>query len=80
MLDKLIILLIDRLAAWAIGKQLFAAAVDAVQRWAGDVDLNGDGKKGAVLDELKALGYVFTARAGNFLVELALQKVERLGK
>jgi len=78
MSNRLVIFFIDRLAAWLIGKRLFADAVAAVQRWAGDVDLDGDGKKGAVLDELRAAGYVFTVRLGNFLIELALQKVARL--
>jgi hypothetical protein len=76
-MDKLIITLVTKLAHWVLGKKFFNAVYAAVEKFDGVLDLNGDGKKEAVLDEVVKLGYTFGKRQFNRAVELALIIVER---
>lgn len=76
-MDALIVALVRRLAAWVVGKAFFAAVLKAVARFDGALDLDGDGKKEAVLEELAGAGLVFGKRQFNRAVEWALVIVER---
>ena len=76
-MDALIIALVNKLAQWVLGKKFFLAVLSAVAKFDGVLDLNGDGKKEAVFDELVKFGYVFGKRQFNRAVELALIIVER---
>lgn len=76
-MDALIVALVNRLASWVLGKKFFQAVLAAVTKFDGVLDLNGDGKKEAVFDELVKFGYTFGKRQFNRAVELALIIVER---
>lgn len=76
-MNTLIIALVNRLADWLVGKDFFKRVLDLVSRYDGRVDLNGDGKKEAVWNELKACGVLFGTRAFNLAIELALAIVVR---
>lgn len=77
MIDALIIALCNRLAAWAVGKAFFRQVLDLVSLMDGRFDLDGDGKKEAVLVELGKAGLLFGKRQVNRAIELALIIVER---
>lgn len=76
-MDALIIALVNRLAAWAVGKAFFGQVLNLVALMDGRFDLDGDGKKEAVLIELSKAGVLFGKRQFNRAVELALIIVER---
>lgn len=76
-MNALIIALVNRLAAWAVGKAFFGQVLALVSLFDGRLDLNGDGKKEAVLIELVNAGVLFGQRQFNRAVELALIIVER---
>lgn len=76
-MDTLIIALVNRLAAWAVGTTFFRQVLELVRQFDGSVDLDGDGKKEAVLTELTKAGILFGKRQFNRAIELALIIVER---
>lgn len=76
-MDALIIALVNRLAGWILGKKFFSAVLAAVSQFDGVLDLDGDGKKEAVFDELVKYGYIFGKRQFNRAVEMALIIIER---
>lgn len=76
-MDALIVALVKRLSALIVGKPFFAAVLAAVERFDGAMDLDGDGKKSAVMDELLGAGLIFGRRQFNRAVEWALVIVER---
>lgn len=76
-MDTLIIALVNKLAHWVLGKKFFQAVLAAVAKFDGVLDLDGDGKKEAVFDELVKFGYIFGKRQFNRAVEMALIIVER---
>lgn len=70
-MDTLIAVLITRLAAWRVGSSFFRVVYDAVSRFDNCVDLDGDGKKEKVIEELVGLGIKFGQRQANLAIELA---------
>lgn len=76
-MDALVIAVVKRLAAWAVGVPFFARVLDLVSQFDGRVDLDGDGKKEAILVELTNAGVLFGKRQFNRAIELALIIVER---
>lgn len=76
-MDALIIALVTKLANWTIGKPFFAKVLSLVEIMDGRFDLDGDGKKEAILTELTKAGMVFGRRQFNRAVEMALIIVER---
>jgi hypothetical protein len=77
MLDSLVAALINRLAAWLVGASFFRTVLDAVSYFDGRIDLDGDGKKEAVIQELTSLGILFGRKQINLAIELAVQLLER---
>lgn len=77
LLDKILEALINRLAAWLVGKAFFKTVVELVAQFDGMADLDGDGKKEAVLDELTGMGILFGRNQVNLAIELAVQLLER---
>lgn len=55
----------------------YSGNTTAVERFDGVMDMDGDGKKKAVLEELAGAGLVFGKRQFNRAVEWALVIVER---
>lgn len=76
MLEKLIIAAAQQLAAWLVGKPFFTDVLYLVQLLDGRIDLDGDGKKQKVIDELTHAGIAFGKRQINRAIELALIVVE----
>jgi hypothetical protein len=76
-MDALIIAIVNKLAAWSVGKPFFTQVLSLVSIMDGRVDLDGDGKKDAVLVELSKAGVLFGKRQFNRAIELALIIVER---
>jgi hypothetical protein len=76
-MDALIIALVNRLAGWVVGKPFFAQVLALVAMYDGRVDLDGDGKKEAILTELTRAGIKFGKRQFNRSLEMALIIVER---
>lgn len=76
-MDAIVIALINKLADWLVGKAFFRKVLALVAHFDGRVDLNGDGKKEAVWNELKASGVLFGTRAFNLAIELALAIIVR---
>lgn len=76
-MDALIIALVNRLAVWSVGKPFFVKVLSLVSIMDGSFDLDGDGKKEAVLVELSKAGVLFGRRQFNRAIELALIIVER---
>lgn len=79
MTRTLILSLIKTLAGWLVGSDLFRATLGAVERWA-DAGLSGAEKKEGVIAELQAIGYIFSKRAANLAVELALAYLDKQSK
>ena len=73
----LIVALVRRLAAWLVGVPFFEAVYAAVSALDGVYDLDGDGKKERVFDELAGAGWTFGKRQFNRAVEWALVIVEQ---
>lgn len=76
-MDALIIALVNRLAGWVVGKAFFGQVLHYVSIFDGRVDLDGDGKKEAILMELTKAGILFGKRQFNRAIEMALIIVER---
>ena len=76
-MDALIIALVNKLMAWTVGKPFWTAVLNAVARLDGVVDLDGNGKREAVLFELLSAGHQFCKRQFNRAVEMALVVLER---
>lgn len=76
-MDALIIFWINRIMAWTVGKPFWGAVLAAVSRLDGRFDLDGDGKKDAVIQELTMFGYQFGKRQLNRALENALIVLER---
>lgn len=76
-MDALIIALVTKLANWTIGKPFFAKVLSLVEIMDGRFDLDGDGKKDAILIELSKAGLIFGKRQFNRAIEMALIIVER---
>ena len=76
MSNTLLLSLIKTLAGWLVGSELFRATLGAVERWA-DAGLSGAEKKSGVIAELQSIGYVFSKRAANLAVELALAYLDK---
>ena len=76
-MDALIIALVTRLAHWVVGKPFFAKVLSLVEIMDNRFDLDGDGKKEAILVELTKAGMVFGRRQFNRAIELAVIIVER---
>lgn len=77
MMQTLIIALVKRLMGWLVGVPFFNAVYHFVSYFDGMVDLDGDGKKGRVLDELGKAGWIFGKRQFNRALEAALIIVEQ---
>ena len=60
-----------------VGKPFWEAVLTAVAKYDGIVDLDGDGKKKAVLHELLSAGLMFGRRQFNRALENALIVLER---
>lgn len=76
-MDALIIALVTKLANWTIGKPFFAKVLSLVEIMDNRFDIDGDGKKEAILVELSRAGMVFGRRQFNRAIEMALIIVER---
>lgn len=76
-MDALIIALVNKIAAWTVGKPFFAKVLSFVEIMDGRFDLDGDEKKEAVLVELTKAGLKFGKRQFNRALEMALIIVER---
>lgn len=76
-MDALIIFWINRIMAWTVGKPFWAAVLAVVSKLDGRFDLDGDGKKEAVMQELAMFGYQFGKRQLNRAIENALIVIER---
>ena len=76
-MDALIIALVNKLMTWTVGKPFWTAVLNAVSRLDGVVDLDGNGKREAVLFELLSAGHQFGRRQFNRAVEMALVVLER---
>ena len=76
-MDALIIALVNKIAAWTVGKPFFAKVLALVEIMDNRFDLDGDGKKEAILVELTKASVVFGKRQFNRAVEMALIIVER---
>jgi len=75
--NTLIIALINRLAAWLVGKAFFTKVLTAVSFLDGRMDLDGDGKKEAAFTELKNAGILFGTKQFNLAIELAVAILTR---
>lgn len=75
-MDSLIVALINRLAYWLVGKPFFQTVLGLVSRFDNRVDLDGDGKREKVIDELAGLGIMYGQRQANLAIELAVQLLE----
>lgn len=73
----IIIALIRRLAAWIVGVPFFDAVYEMVSYFDGMIDLDGDGKKERVIDELLGAGWIFGQRQANRAIEWALVILEQ---
>ena len=76
-MDAVIIALVNKLMVWTVGRPFWTAVLSAVTKLDGMVDLDGDGKKQAVLHELLRAGHQFGRRQFNRAVEMALVVLER---
>jgi hypothetical protein len=76
-MDALIIALVKKLAAWIVGAPFFARVLSLVSMFDGRLDLDGNGKREAVLAELVSAGELFGKRQFNRAIEWALVIVER---
>lgn len=76
-MDALIIALVNKLMVWTVGRPFWMAVLAAVSKLDGKLDLDGDGKKQAVLYELLSAGHQFGRRQFNRAVEMALVVLER---
>lgn len=76
-MDAIIVALINRLASWLVGAKFFATVLGLVSQFDGIADLDGDGKKESVIDELVGMGIMFGRKQVNLAIELALQILER---
>ena len=76
-MDTLIVFWINRIMAWTVGKPFWTAVFAAVSRLDGRFDLDGDGKKAAIIEELTLFGYQFGKRQLNRAIENALIVLER---
>lgn len=76
-MDKLIIFWINRIMVWTVGRPFWEAVFSAVSRLDGRFDLDGDGKKSAIVEELTMFGYQFGKRQLNRAIENALIVLER---
>ena len=76
-MDALIIALVNKLMVWTVGRPFWTAVLAAVTKLDGIVDLDGNGKKEAVLFELLSAGHQFGRRQFNRAVEMALVVLER---
>jgi hypothetical protein len=68
---------VNKLMAWTVGRPFWVAVLEAVTKLDGQLDLDGDGKKEAVLMELLRAGHQFGRRQFNRAVEMALVVLER---
>ena len=76
-MDALVIALVNKLMVWTVGRPFWTAVLAAVTKLDGTMDLDGDGKKQAVLYELLSAGHQFGRRQFNRAVEMALVVLER---
>lgn len=76
-MDALIAALIRKLASWVVGAPFFSKVLALVSVYDGRLDLDGDGKKDAILVELTNAGVLFGKRQFNRAIEFALILVER---
>ena len=76
-MDALIIALVNKLMTWTVGRPFWMAVLETVTKLDGRFDLDGDGKKEAVLMELLKAGHQFGRRQFNRAVEMALVVLER---
>ena len=76
-MDALIIALVNKLMVWTVGRPFWTAVLAVVTELDGKLDLDGDGKKQAVLYELLSAGHQFGRRQFNRAVEMALVVLER---
>jgi len=73
----IIIALVRRLMAWVVGVPFFNAVYEVASQLDGTVDLDGDGKKERIFDELAGAGWKFGKRQFNRAVEMALIVIEQ---
>jgi hypothetical protein len=80
-MNTLIIYWINRIMVWTVGKPFWTAVLAAVSKLDGRYDLDGDGKKSGVIEELVGLGFKagqdYGKRQINRAIENALIVVER---
>ncbi len=76
-MDAVIIFWINKIMAWTVGKPFWAAVLTIVTKLDGQFDLDGDGKKEALIEELTRWGFQFGKRQLNRALENALIVVER---
>jgi len=76
-MNALIVALIEKLAAWLVGKSFFAKVLAVVSMLDGRMDLDGDGKKEAAFVELKNAGVLFGTKQFNLAIELAVNLLNR---
>ena len=76
-MNALIIALVNKLMVWTVGRPFWTSVLAAVTKLDGKLDLDGDGKKQAVLYELLSAGHQFGRRQFNRAVEMALVVLER---
>ena len=76
-MDALIIFWTNRIMCWTVGKPFWTAVLAKVTELDGVVDLDGDGKKAALLHELLSAGFQFGRRQFNRALENALIVLER---
>lgn len=73
----IIVALVRRLMAWLVGVPFFNAVYAAASLLDGVADLDGDGKKERIFDELAGAGWNFGTRQFNRAVEMALVIIEQ---
>lgn len=73
----IIIAMVRRLMAWVVGVPFFNAVYQAASLLDGVADLDGDGKKERIFDELAGAGWKFGKRQFNRAVEMALVIIEQ---
>jgi len=75
-MNALITFLIEQLAGFILGSDIFERIVATVLRWA-DKEISGAEKRKGVLDELEIIGLELTESLANFGVELAVQYLKK---